>query len=390
MTDEIEKNEAELPATDETLPLTTDTEGGDATVDSASEDSMSEEERMAAEMEAMMLGGEGAEMGGPLDQGTIDDLFGSDDEEEGAAAFSSLEEEIIARSMQNYERLPMLDVIFERFVLALSSSLKTHTSAIADVTISSFEYRAFSDAMLSVPMPSLLNVVDANPWNNSMIVALDAPVLNNALEIMLGGRASQPSKVDGRTFTTIERRMGASLCETMIDELSRCFSQLTDVEFSIGRTETNPQFASISQPEAPCVHIKIAITLENRKGIGHFIIPYSTLEPVRKILSKVFFGERIGGDKEWRDHLSTGIEQAHVALACTLTSFQETLSGVLGWSEGQTIELEVEQNSKVLITYNHVPLFTGATGQTNSGRAAVQIEENLYGIKDLQDELHVN
>ena len=64
-----------------------------------------------------------------------------------ATTTAEVEDEIIRMSMLNYERLPMLDVIFERFVLSFSSSLKSLTGSVLDVTLGEVEYLPFAESV---------------------------------------------------------------------------------------------------------------------------------------------------------------------------------------------------------------------------------------------------
>ena len=58
-----------------------------------------------------------------------------------------MEEQIIQMSMLNYEPLPMLEVIAERLVLSLTSSFKSFTASVVDVTLARFDYLSYAGAM---------------------------------------------------------------------------------------------------------------------------------------------------------------------------------------------------------------------------------------------------
>ena len=322
-----------------------------------------------------------------LDQESIDSMMGEDaaSSEEKTISFDSVEEEIIHRSMLNYERLPMLDVIFDRFVLSLANSLKTATAANVDAEVSYVDYMSYGAAINSVPVPGLLTVVDAAKWQGNFLIAMDATFVHSALEIMFGGRQSPPANAEGRTFTSIERRIGMRLSSVMLDDLQESFSQLTDIEFKVDRTETNAQFATISQYNAPCVQVKLQVTLDGRTGDIMFIIPYATIEPIRKLLSKVFFGEKLGGDRMWHQHMEDKVRESSAELRAVMHEVDVKLKDLLDWNVGQTVDLMVTADHEPTLFFEKIPLFKGTLGQKKNSSIAIRISEDFETKENLTD-----
>lgn len=332
-----------------------------------------------------------------MDQGGIDAMMGDQVPEKEVQVSApagpdtpsaQVERKIIQKSMQRFERLPMLDVIYERFALGLNSTLKTFTTATVEATVQGLEYRQYSDAMECLPLPSLLAVANATPWDNDILVSLDANFLYGALEIMLGGRKSDPVKAEGRTFTGIERQIGEELCGAMLQDLGAAFEQLTQVSFQVSRTETNPQFATICQPTGACIHVQLAIKLDGRKGRIDFVLPYSTIEPIRGLLSKVFFGEKLGGDAAWQEHLSDRLLKSSVEVGTVLHEFSATLQEMLDWKVGQTIDLRIGAGQEAVACFGDHNLFQGKVGQKENGSAALRVTKLLEGQKEFQNDLH--
>ena len=108
--------------------------GGDEDGDDGGED-------MAAEWESMLGdedgGGEDEDVGPGsarvLNQDEIDSLLGFDDGS-GAGDQSGIQA-IINSSMVAYERLPMLEVVFDRLVRMMSTSLRNFTSDNVEVSL---------------------------------------------------------------------------------------------------------------------------------------------------------------------------------------------------------------------------------------------------------------
>lgn len=341
------------------------------------------EAEMAAAMEQMMNSNE--EPISDMSQDDIDRLIGKESNQ--PKEFKTVIDQMIYMSMLNYERLPMLDVIIDRFVLTLTTSMKTNTSANTDIDIKFIESKRYSNAMGSIPVPGILGVANATPWNGQIIVGLDAPLLYSALEIMLGGRKSKPAKPEGRNFTSIERKMASKLINVVLGDFAHAFNPLDEVKFIMDRVETNPQFATISQPNSPCVHVVLDISLEGRRGRVDIIIPYSTIDPVRKLLAKVFLGEKLGGDPTWENHLREELLESTVKLKTIFVEVPSTLHQVMTWKPGTTLELRVSEDHPATVVCGKIPMFTGRMGKKN-GSVALRIEADLDGKRRMIDDIN--
>jgi flagellar motor switch protein FliM len=101
---------------------------------------MSEEEKLAAEWAALSDGGGDAGGGGAdastrvLNQDEIDSLLGFDEGRAGEGDTSGIQA-IVNSALVSYERLPMLEVVFDRLVRMMSTSLRNFTSDNVDVSL---------------------------------------------------------------------------------------------------------------------------------------------------------------------------------------------------------------------------------------------------------------
>ena len=90
---------------------------------------MASEEDLAAEWDAMGDGDEEEDVGSArvLNQDEIDSLLGFDEAGGGEADTSGIHA-IVNSALVSYERLPMLEVVFDRLVRMMSTSLRNFTS----------------------------------------------------------------------------------------------------------------------------------------------------------------------------------------------------------------------------------------------------------------------
>ncbi|MDO9563259.1 MAG: flagellar motor switch protein FliM, partial [Bradyrhizobium sp.] len=65
---------------------------------------------------------------------------------------------IIDSAMVSYERLPMLEIVFDRLVRLMTTSLRNFTSDNVEVSLDRITSVRFGDYMNSIPLPAVLSV----------------------------------------------------------------------------------------------------------------------------------------------------------------------------------------------------------------------------------------
>ena len=317
-----------------------------------------------------------AEPARTLSQSEIDNLMGFDGPSSATAQQSGLRQ-VVSAGLVSYERLPMLEVIFDRLVRVLSSSLRNLTSDTVEVSIEKIISLRFGDYMNSIPLPAMLSVFKAEPWDSFGLMVIDASMIYSVVDVLLGGRRSTTQmRIEGRPYTTIERTLVERLAGQILVDLSTCFAPVCPVTFRYERTEVNPRFAAISPSSNAAIVIKLRLEMDERGGCFEIILPYATLEPIRDLLLQQFMGERSGRDNIWETHLEEELRETEIELDAVLGEQTMRLSEVLSLKVGSRIMFSLTADDPVEVRCGGVPLFLAKTGHRRS-RVAVQIEEKL-------------
>ena len=110
--------------------------------------------------------------------------------------------------MVSYERLPVLEVVFDRVVRLLTTSLRNFTSDNVEVSIDGMVSVRFGDYLNSIPLPAMLAVFKAEEWDDYGLITIDSALIYSVVDVLLGGgRLSAPIRIEGRPYTTIERNL---------------------------------------------------------------------------------------------------------------------------------------------------------------------------------------
>jgi flagellar motor switch protein FliM len=348
--------------------------------DQPAEEELSEEEKAAAAAWEQMAE-EGGEDEGPasnrvLDQSEIDSLLGISGAA-GAGDKPSGIQAILSSALVSYERLPMLEIVFDRLVRMLSTSLRNFTSDNVEVSLDNITAIRFGDYLNSIPLPAMLGVFKAEEWDNYGLIMVDSTLTYSIVDVLLGGRRGTAAmRIEGRPYTTIERNLVERLIGVVLNDLTATFDPLSPVTFRFERLETNPRFAAIARAANAAVLARLRVDMEDRGGRIELLIPYATLEPVRELLLQMFMGEKFGRDSIWETHLSSELWQTDVEIDAVLDEMTMPLGDVLNWKPGTRINLDCTPDSLVELRCGDVQLFKGQMGR-RGGNIAVKISDRM-------------
>lgn len=314
-----------------------------------------------------------------MSQEEIDTMLGfsSGDEKDGRNGIQA----IVDSGSVAYERLPMLEIIFERLVRLLSTSLRNFFTDNVEVTLESIRSVRFGDYVNSISQPALLSVFKAEEWDNFGLITIESALIYSVLDTMFGGKRGQPApRIDGRPFTTIEIHLIRRVIELVLSDAEAAFRPLSPVRFTVDRVESNPRFVSISRPANAAIRVELKFDMEGRGGALHLLLPYATIEPIRELLLESFMGEKLGRDPTWENHLATEVWQADIDVTCVLHETQMPLKRVMKLEIGDTLMFDTRPDSTVSLRCGDFIVSQGRIGRVDD-KIAVQVTSPLRRSK---------
>lgn len=338
----------------------------------------------ADEWEKMLADGEGGgapeETGRVLNQDEIDLLLGFDSKGNDAGEASGIQA-ILGKSLMAYEKLPMMEVVFDRLVRILSSSMRNFTSDNVDVSIDSMTSMRFDDYLNSIPLPALLTVFRAVEWENFGLVTVDSSLIYSSVDVLLGGRRSQrPIRIEGRPYTTIEQDIVKNLVDIILSDMSSAFDPLSPVSFQHERLENNPRFATITRPNSAVLLVRLRIDMDDRGGIVEILFPHTTLEPIRDLLMQIFMGEKFGQDSVWEKHLGKELRLANVDVRAVLDEKTVPIGDIIRLKVGSTMLLDCSPQTDITMQCGDIKLTKAKLGRLGD-RMAVSLIDAVSSTK---------
>jgi flagellar motor switch protein FliM len=340
---------------------------------------------VAADWEKMVKGSPGdvdakAAVERALNQEEIDNLLGFRLDEINFADQNGLRA-IIDSAMVSYERLPMLEIVFDRLVRLMTTSLRNFTSDNVEVSLDRITSVRFGEYLNSVPLPTILGVIKAKEWDNFGLFSVESSLIYAMIDVLLGGRrGAHTVRVDGRPYTTIETGLVKRMMELVLSDAEQAFRPVSPVSFDIDRIETNPKFAAISRPTNAAILVRLRIDMEDRGGCVEILLPYATIEPIRELLLQNFMGDKFGRDPIWEGHLATEIWHAKIEVDAVLYEDQMPLRQIMNLEVGDTLMLDVRPETLVKVRCGDAVLSEGTMGRIGD-RVAVKVAKPLRRSK---------
>lgn len=311
-----------------------------------------------------------------LDQSEIDSLLGFDIGESARGERSGIDA-ILNSTLVSYERLPMLEIVFDRLVRLMTTSLRNFTSDNVEVSLDNITSIRFGDYLNSIPLPAILSVFRAEELDNFGLITVDSSLIYSIVDVLLGGRRGTVAmRIEGRPYTTIERTLVQQMVEVLLKDMTAAFEPLSPISFVLDRLETNPRFAAIARPANAAILVRLRVDMEDRGGRVELLLPYATLEPIRKLLLQMFMGEKFGRDTIWEGHLASELWSTTVEIEAVLDEQRMTLSEIMKLKVGQTLMLNAPIDGTIDLKCGGVTLLEGHMGRMGNN-VAIRVDRKI-------------
>ncbi len=274
---------------------------------------------------------------------------------------------VLEQSLQPYEKLPMLEVIFEKFTRHLTVSLRNMTSETVNVEIKSLNSTRFNSFFKTIDSKCSIGIFRAVEWENFGLLLIDNNLVFNFIDILLGGKkntAHSFASRENRPLTPIEQNLAKQILELFLEALSNAFEQITSVTFILDGLENNQNFATIVRPGDGVIVVTITLEINEYSNTIELVIPHKTIEPIKEKIQQVFLGDRFGTNIAWEEDLVNSVSNIPLPIEAVIINKKSLLlQDIIKLKVGDTIVTTQGQFEDVTIRTANVNLFTGQIGK---------------------------
>ncbi len=276
------------------------------------------------------------------------------------------EEEIKPFDFRNYTiaarlKVPGLEVINDYFARGFRGALSSMLREVVDIVALPVKMERFKDFLNRIPVPTSLHLFRLEPLRGQCLLNLESRLVFAFVERFLGGTGRRMTKVEGREFTPIEQRLIRRVVDVALAELEKAWRGIHPVKPRYIRSEINPQFARVLQPDETVVVCSFNLELEDLRGELLLCYGLGTLQPVKAKLYSPFQTDE-DADPYWRQQLEEVIRSVVVELVAPLGS--ATVSGreLLDLAVDDIIELDTQIDEPLPVYVEGVKKILGELG----------------------------
>ncbi len=323
-----------------------------------------------------------------LSQEEVDALLASI-REEGKESFSSsfvIDTDKGESSVQPYDltnqdrvirgRMPILEIIYERFIRSFRVSLSNSLRKISTITMASTDLLKFGEFVNTLPIPSCMCILRFNSLRGPALIIIESKLAYAIIDSFFGGTDRPFTNIEGKEFTAIELSFLKKVMDMAINDLEDAWMPIHRIDAQYLRTEINPQFVGIVPPSDVVIVTNLQIEFESASGLIMIVIPYSTIEPIKQKLSSSFQTDIELVDNVWSSALHRHILRADTFLSVNLGKTEISVGDLLNLEKGDIIPLNQDATGEINILVEGVEKIRSLIG-THKGNKAIQILDKI-------------
>ncbi len=274
-------------------------------------------------------------------------------------------------------RMPTMEVINEHFARAFRISLSMILRRTVDLQTNFVQMQKYGEVLRSLPMPCSFHIFRMEPLRGQCLLVVDSKLVFTLVECFLGGNARVRFKIEGRDFTTIERRLIQKVVLMAFQDLEKAWQPVHPVKMHLVRVEINPMFVGVATPNDIMVVSRFQVEMEQTDGYLTVCIPYATIEPIKGRLYSGFQSEQLEMDNRWTQRIQEELKDMPVEVVVELASTTMRARDILNLAVGDIILFEKKITEPLVGKVAGIPKFTGFAGQLQKAKA-LKIQRLLY------------
>jgi hypothetical protein len=136
------------------------------------------------------------------------------------------------------DRMPMLNVIFDRMAATCTDSLQPMAGTPCFFSVSGISNGRVGDIIKEYEANAVAAVFYAEQWDTRILIMLDGDFVFTMVEALFGSDGAEPPIDVERSFSNIELRLVQVLFERFAKALQSAFAAISEVTFRLERVET--------------------------------------------------------------------------------------------------------------------------------------------------------
>lgn len=264
------------------------------------------------------------------------------------------------------EQVRGLQRIHEQFSRTYAGLMSAKLRNRLELRVHSIEQLTFGDFVRSLPNPSVLSVLSAEPLDGHVVVQLTPDIAFLLHDRLCGGNGELLERTRGLTdieIAVLRRQVISVFCNLLRD----AWQDVRDIDFQLEYIESNPQFLQVASDRDVIALVTLEFELNELQDMISICLPYVTLEPIMKDLTQAKMFESLKQPDPARvDQLKERVRSAILPVEVELGQTTVSVQDLLELEVGDVIPLNKRRNETLDVKIGSLTKFKGTPGKLGS------------------------
>lgn len=305
-----------------------------------------------------------------LSQDEIDRLFsefGGETDSGGAAAKTAVTYDFRRPDRIPKEQLRSIHLMHDFLARNLASSLGAYLRAYITVSLVSVEQIPFAEFQQYLPTPTSIANISMRPLDGNAVLELNPSLVFPMLNVLLGG-SGESATTETRELTEIESSIIEGVVKIVLHDLKEAWAPVTEIDFSIEGTETQPQLMQILSPNEAVVAIGFEITMGDSRGMMNLGIPSIMVKMMGQKFEQQWSIQRRSGSSAEQNQMRLLLNRVPLGLEALVSGARIRVEDLLNLEQEDVISLDIPATRPAELRVNGKSKFRGEIVATGTKR----------------------
>jgi flagellar motor switch protein FliM len=303
-----------------------------------------------------------------------------------ATALKDGPERLLDAGGMSVERMPLLNVIFDRMLTQCSESLRVLCASPAIFSVVSSQTDRMGEILSAFEGRVVVAIFQAAAWESRIILGCDHNFLFSMAEALFGGDGGEPAVIEDRTPSNIEMRIAQAVFDRVARAMQASFSAVVETTLKFETLETRMDFAVIVPRGTFAILTTVNLQILDRVGEMYIVLPQPALNAIRQNLTSDPTKDAVARDPRWVRQMQNEITRSEVRVSGMIEEHQFTLGDIANLKVGQVMHLQATTRSRVKLECNSQALFWCELGQAE-GHYTLRVDDIVDKDQEFMDDL---
>jgi flagellar motor switch protein FliM len=208
-----------------------------------------------------------------------------------------------------------------------------------------------------------MHLFKIDPLRGPGILVIESRLVFSLVEAFFGGNGMGSTKIEGRDFTPIEKKIIEKVVQIALLNLMESWEDVYPIKTDFIRSESNPLVVNVFPGEEILLSTKFEVELNKPLGSIIFCMPVSSFQQIRHKLAGGYRDESADTDSVWVNGLRDRISNTEVDMVVNLGQTRLTVRDLLNLKEGDIILLENDFENPLMAQVAGIPKYQGYVGR---------------------------